>query len=162
MRVSSILAATIAPALLAFACTTATTSTVTQLPAIDAGTKPEAGALVEDAATMPPPSGRPPHDAGPKTCADEEDSADRFACCALEHHEGLEVHHAAVVACYCTDATCKSECADSICAPPPNSLTAACEACADQHGVECGAQMEAACAASADCTAFQKCIQKTW
>ena len=105
-------------------------------------------------------------------CADEPTKNKCQTCCAAEHPAGAKTFFAALLACACTDAVCKSVCATSSCASPPTAATDACKTClADSlrtAGADAGADggadgkcvdsVKTACSSDGKCVAYATCL----
>ncbi len=105
---------------------------------------------------------------GDEACAAETTRQACGSCCIKNHPAGAKAIQDSVEACACKGTgadsgtpACMTECASTFCAATPAQPNAACNTCLQGSigaGGACQASVSAACTASADCVAEQKCV----
>jgi hypothetical protein len=105
---------------------------------------------------------------GDDVCAAETTRQACGSCCIMNHAAGAKAIQDSVEACACKGTgadggtpACMTECATTFCAATPAQPNAACNTCLQASigaGGACQASVGAACTASPDCVAEQKCI----
>jgi hypothetical protein len=92
-------------------------------------------------------------DCAAKTTADECGQ-----CCDQAHNNGADVGDKVYMDCMCNSpGACKTECANSLCAGSEPQQGDACDTCLG-NDTACGQKADDACNASADCKAFEACM----
>jgi hypothetical protein len=124
--------------------------------AADSGTAPP----TTTGTSTPPPAPAP--DAGAKkagACAGETSKQSCSSCCAKLHEDGAATYIGAIMVCMCEATTCLKACEKTLCnADTPAEPDGACNSCLQQQTSACSADIQSACAADADCMAFDACI----
>lgn len=77
--------------------------------------------------------------------------------CTEQHPDGAKTYEASRRACFCTETTCQSGCAKTLCARPATTADDTCNACLDDHYSECLQVVQAACESNADCKKYVLC-----
>lgn len=141
------------------ACSSTTTTPATGLRDASTG---EGGAGGTDASTSGD-GGGTPRDAGSDgpaagACASEASRNGCITCCSNFHQDGAAAFLLATIDCLCDASRCKTDCATTLCATDLKDPDARCNQCATDKDAECKGPVAAACAASPECVAFDKCV----
>lgn len=108
----------------------------------------------------------------PPVCADRPTKVGCQDCCGLEHPAGQKTFAAALLACACTDAICKTECSSTACATPSVAPSDVCKACLNESiraakpdagpdgggDGKCVDSVKSACSSDAKCVAYATCL----